>query len=261
MDTLVLTEVKDGVGLITLNRPEALNAINFPLAHALRAATDRLVNDSSVRAVLIRGTGKHFCVGGDVKWFAELGDRLPEGLDGILAVLNPLLFQLLNLTVPVVTAVHGLAAGAGVGLALTGDIILAGESFKLLSSYAGIGLSPDVGSTYSLVRRVGPSRAKEFFFRNRPLDAAHCLDWGIVNSVYPDDRLTQEAEKLATELAQSPTLALSLTKRLVDRAWKRDIEEQLALEREFMARCGRSHDCREGVRAFLEKRKPHFTAN
>ncbi len=261
MDRIVLTEVKDGVGHITLNRPEASNAINLPLAHALREATDRLAKDASVRAVLIKGMGKHFCVGGDVKWFAELGNKLSEGLDAILAVLNPFLLQLLNLQVPVVTAVHGMAAGAGVGLALSGDIILASESFKLLSSYSGIGLSPDLGSTYSLVRRVGPSKAKEFFFRSRPLNADQCLKWGIVNSVYDDRALVEEAEQLAAELAQGPTQALGLTKRLVDRAWTRNIEDQLALEREFMARCGRSHDGMEGVCAFLEKRKPHYNGS
>jgi 2-(1,2-epoxy-1,2-dihydrophenyl)acetyl-CoA isomerase len=261
MNRLVLIEVKNDVGLITLNRPEALNAINIALAIELQAAIDRLTHDTSVRAVLIKGSGNHFCAGGDVKWFAELGERLSQGLDEILSILNPLLCKLINLPIPVVTAVHGMAAGAGVGLALAGDLIIASESFNLLSSYAGIGLSPDLGAAYSLLRRVGLSRAKEFFFRNRPIDAAQCLDWGIVNAVYPDNRLMQEAEKLAMELATAPTKALGLTKRLLDRALTRGVEEQLALEREFMARCGRSHDGKEGVRAFLKKRKPHFTGS
>lgn len=261
MDRLILTEVKNNVGMITLHRPETLNAINIALAQELQTAIDRFANDASVRALLIKGSGKHFCAGGDVKWFADLGERVSEGLDEILAVLNPLLFQILNLPIPVVTAVHGMAAGAGVGVALAGDMVLAAESFKLLASYSGIGLSPDVGAAYSLVRRAGLSRTKEFFFRNRPLDAAQCLGWGIVNAVHPDDRLMPEAEQLAQELAHGPTLALGLTKRLVDRAWSGDLEDHLALEREFMARCGRSHDGLEGVRAFLEKRKPNFTGS
>jgi 2-(1,2-epoxy-1,2-dihydrophenyl)acetyl-CoA isomerase len=259
MDKLVLVEVKGGVGHITLNRPDALNAINIALARELQVAIDRLANDGSVRAVLIRGSGKHFCAGGDVKYFCEMGEMLTEGLERILDVLNPLLFQLLTLPVPLVTAVHGMAAGAGVGLALAGDVVLAAESFKLLSSYSAIGLSPDAGAAYSLVRRVGLSRAKQFFFSNRLIDAAQCLDWGIVNFVYPEDRMVLEAEQLANELARGPTQALGLTKLLVDRAWTRNVEEQLALEREFIARCGRSHDGQEGVRAFLEKRKPDFT--
>jgi 2-(1,2-epoxy-1,2-dihydrophenyl)acetyl-CoA isomerase len=258
MDTLVLAEIKDSVGVITLNRPGALNAIDLPMAQSLQAVTDRLAADRSVRAVLIRGAGKHFCAGGDVKWFAELGDRLSQGLDEILSFLNPLLLQLFNLPIPVVTAVNGIAAGAGAGLALAGDIVLAADSFKLMSSYIGIGLSPDLGSVYSFARRAGIARAKEFFLCNRPLGATQCLEWGVINAVYPEEQLAPEAEQLATQLAQAPTLSLSLTKRLIDRAWTRNAEDQLALEREFMVRCGRSHDGREGVRAFLEKRKPRF---
>ena len=260
MENPVLLETRGGVGHVILNRPEALNAIDMPLARALAAAVEGLAGDARVRAVLIRGTGRHFCVGGDVKWFAALGDGLAEGLDGILAVLNPCLVRLHGLPVPVVTAVHGLAAGAGVGLALAGDMAVAGESCRLLSSYTGIGLSPDVGAARAMARRAGPARAKEFFFRNRALDAAGCLAWGVVNAVVPDDRLAEEAEALAVELAHGPTRALGLTKRLVDRAPTRDIEDQLAVEREYMARCGRSHDGREGVAAFLERENPISSA-
>ena len=261
VDQLIIAEIKEGVGLITLNRPEALNAINIALAAELQTALDGMANDASVRVILLKAAGKHFCAGGDVKWFAELGDNLSQGLEEILDILNPILLQLLNLPIPVVTAIQGMTAGAGVGLALAGDIVLAAESARLLSSYAAIGLSPDVGAAYSLARRVGPSRAKEFFFSNRPLDAVTCMAWGVVNSVYPDDRLAEEAGRFAKDMAQAPTQALGFAKQLVDRAWKTTIEEQLALEREFMASCGRSHDGQEGVQAFLKKRKPLFTGN
>jgi len=261
MEPLVITKIEGGVGFIILNRPSALNALNIPLAQQLRAAADRLQDDRSVRAVLIRGAGKHFCAGGDVKWFAAQGDNLAEGLNDLLAILNPLMSQLLNFRVPVVTAVQGMAAGAGAGLALVGDLVVAADSFKLLSSYAAIGLTPDVSVTYSLVRRIGPARAKEFFFRNRPLNAAQCLDRGIVNCIHSEDRFMQEAKQLAAELAEGPTQALRLTRELVDQAWMHNLETQLALERESMAQSGRSHDGREGVRAFLEKRKPGFTGN
>lgn len=260
-DGRVLADVNEGVGRIRLNRPEAFNAIDLPLAHELRAAVDRFADDASVRAILIRGSGKHFCAGGDVKWFEELGERLSEGLDQLIGVLNPVLLRILELPVPVVTAVQGAAGGGGAGLAMAGDVVLAAESFRMVPSYSAIGLTPDLGAAYSLAHRIGPSRAKEFFFRNRPLDAARCLEWGVVNAVFPDDRLTSEAERLAAELACGPTQALAWTKRLVDGAWKRGLEEHLALEREFMSRCGRSRDGREGVRAFLEKREPRFAGH
>ena len=259
MDSLVLTEIKNGLAIMTLNRPDALNAINLPMARALQESLTRISTDDTVRALLVRGAGRHFCAGGDVKWFASLGEELSSGLDEILAILNPFLTQLLNLKVPVVTAVQGHTAGAGVGLALAGDIVLAGESFKLLSSYAAIGLSPDMGAAYALMRRVGPARAKKFFFCNAPLNATQCHGWGIVDTIHSDDALLQEAQQFALELSQAPTYALKLTKELIQGGLDRGIEEQLALEREFMARCGRSSDGLEGVKAFLEKRKPHFT--
>jgi len=258
MNESVITEVVHGLGVITLNRPETLNSINLSMAKALRAAIGQIASDGSVRALLIQGAGKHFCVGGDVKWFAEKGGNLSEGLDAILLELNPFVFDLINLRIPIITAVHGHVAGAGVGIALAGDFVLASESFKMLSSYSAIGLSPDAGSVHSLVRRIGSARTKTFFFQNRPLDAVQCMNWGIVNSIHPDERLASNAQELAQKLAQGPTQALILTKKLIDQAGKRNIEEQLALEREFMARCGRSNDGQEGVRAFIEKRKPLF---
>lgn len=259
MGSFVLSETRDNLAVLTLNRPESLNSLHIPFAEELLAAVESISKDDSVRAVLIKASGKHFCVGGDIKWFSELGDRLSEGLDAILAYLNPFLVKLYALEVPVVTAVQGNAAGAGVGLALAGDIVYASESVKLFSSYTAIGLSPDAAAVYAMARRVGAARAKSFFMDDNPLDADKCLELGVVNYVLPEDQLVEEAEKKALKFAQAPTLSMKLTKRLVDRTLDRNIEDQLALEREFMARCGRSHDGNEGIRAFLEKRKPEFT--
>lgn len=258
---MVNTKVSNGVGSIIFHRNDDYNAINLPFAMSLLDGVEKIANDESVKVLLIGNAGKNFCIGGDIKWFAQLGDSLPDGLDEILTVLNACLFQLHNLTIPIVTAVKGVVAGAGIGLALVGDLVLAANSFTMLSSYLSIGFSPDAGSSYSLTQRIGPSRTKEFFFRNRKLDASQCLELGIVNAVYPDDLLTSEVDRITNELAQAPTQALKLTKRLINKACDISINDQLALERDFMVICGRSADGKEGVRAFLEKRKPIFIGN
>ena len=259
MDRLIRTDIIDGVGVITLNRPDAFNALNIAFARELSASVHAVTEDPAVRAILLKASGKHFCAGGDVKWFAGLGQGLGAGLDELIGILNPVAERLMNCPLPVVTAAKGIAAGAGVGFALSGDIVYAGESFKMLSSYSAIGLTPDLGAAYCLVRRVGLSRAKEFFFRNLPLDAKKCMEWGVISAVFPDEAVDDEAFRLASDLAKGPTLALTFTKKLVDKSLYRELDEQLALEREFMSRCGRSDDGMEGVAAFVEKRNPKFT--
>jgi 2-(1,2-epoxy-1,2-dihydrophenyl)acetyl-CoA isomerase len=254
---LVLCEIADGLGTITLNRPDKGNAVDLMLAKALSAAIDEVARDPSVRAVLLTGNGKAFCVGGDIGAMRET-DNLPALMEALIGPLNEAVHKLTTLPVPVISALNGPIGGGGVGLALCADMVLAAESMKLRGGYSAIGLTPDIGSSWFLTHRAGPARAKEILSLNRPLSAAQCLEWGIVNAVYPDARLRDEARQIARQLANSATLSLQRIKHLVDGVAHRTLDEHLALELDYMIASAHSEDGREGIAAFIEKRAPRF---
>ena len=258
MSEPVLLDSRNGIARITLNRAERGNTLDMESAAAFNTAVSTIANDATVRAVLLTGAGRIFCAGGDITSFVSAGENLGQMIDELLGILNGAMLKLATLPVPVVSALNGSVGGGGIGLALCADMVLAGESMKLRGGYSAIGLTPDVGASWFLTRRVGPSRAKQVFFLNRPLLASECLAWGIVDYVYHDEQLMKEADRLVTQLAQSPTRALGRIKKLVDGAYDRSLAEQLGLEQEFMVASGRSDDAREGVRAFVEKRSPKF---
>jgi 2-(1,2-epoxy-1,2-dihydrophenyl)acetyl-CoA isomerase len=255
----VLCEVSQGVARITLNRPERGNALGESLRDALVPAIDRVVADASVRAILLTAAGKMFCAGGDIAGMADAGAGLDAWMERMVAPLGAAVQKLAAAPVPVVSALNGPVAGGGIGLALCADHVLAAESMKLRGGYSGIAFTADLGTSWFLARRVGPARAKEILFLNRPLGARECLAWGVVDAVHPDDRLGAEADALVRRLADGATLALGRVKRLVDGAGVRTLEEQLALERESMILSARTGDAREGVAAFTAKRAPRFT--
>ena len=258
-DAVLLEVDDDGVAHLTLNRPDAANAIDLALAEALADAAAELTQTDGVRAVLLTGAGARFCGGGDVRSFAAAGDALDAALAAILAPLHAAVVNLARLDAPVVAAVQGSAAGAGLSLLAGADLVVAGASAKLVMAYTGIGLVPDGGSTWYLPRIVGMRRAAELALTNRVLSAQEALEWGLVSAVVPDGDLSADAENVAKELAAGPTLAFGAVKRLLRESLEYDLEAQLAHEAEAMVRAGESDDGREGVAAFTEKRPPRFT--
>jgi 2-(1,2-epoxy-1,2-dihydrophenyl)acetyl-CoA isomerase len=223
---LVLSTHADGVAHVELNRPEAFNAANLPLADALEAALLAAAKDESVRVVLLSGRGKAFCAGGDVKAMAAADDA-PAMVATLAEASHRAVRALAVLEKPVVAAVHGSAAGAGLGYACAADIVLAGESAKFLSAFIGIGVSPDSGTSWYLPRIVGLRRALELQLLNRVLTAEEARDWGIVTAIHPDGEVHAAALALAQRLAAGPAAALGRTRRLLHDSLDRTLDAQL----------------------------------
>lgn len=256
-ETLIV-ERDGGVVRLTLNRPDAANGITLGMAEELLHAVTGMADDPAVRAVLLTGAGARFCGGGDVKGFATLGDGLGHHIREITVPLHAAISQLVRLDAPVICAVQGSAAGAGMGFVAAADLVLAAESAKFVMAYTGIGLTPDGGTSFFLPRLVGVKRALDLAITNRALGAAEALDWGIVTRVVPDDELTAAADALARQIAAGPTRAFGGVKRLVHGSLEHTLDQHLALESEEMARAGRSDDGVEGVAAFVAKRAAEF---
>jgi 2-(1,2-epoxy-1,2-dihydrophenyl)acetyl-CoA isomerase len=247
-----------GIARIVVDRAEHHNTISSRAGEALAQAIDDIAA-SAPRAVLLTGNGRVFCAGGDIGEFAANTGSLDKLVDRILTVLHPAMKRLAELPVPVVTALNGPVGGAGVGLALCGDFAIAAASMKLRTGYAAIGLSPDAGSSYFLTRRIGSLRARQLFFTSETVDAQRCLALGIVDAVYPDDRLMIEAEAMCARLAVSAPGSLAAIKQLCDGAPQRSLADHLALEKSLLEARARSADAREGVSAFIARRAPVFT--
>jgi 2-(1,2-epoxy-1,2-dihydrophenyl)acetyl-CoA isomerase len=252
-------EVRDGVAHLTLNRPDAANGINRELAQDLMGATLAIAADPAARVVLLTGAGKLFCGGGDVKGFAD-EDDLPTYLRETLGPLHVAVTNLVRGDAPVVAAVQGSAAGAGMGFVGASDLVVAAESAKFVMAYTGVGLTPDGSSSWFLPRLVGLRRAIELTFTNRVLSAAEALDWGLITKVAPDDELQDTAATLATKLAAGPALALAAAKRLLHTSLEDTLETHLAREAEAISAASGTSEGSEGIAAFVEKRKPVFNA-
>ena len=255
----LLFDVRNNVAYITLNRPEAANALNGELAHNLMEVSLRCDEDPSVRAVLINAAGKIFCAGGDLKSFsAQPKEMLPTYLKKVTYHLHRAISLLNRMKAPVVLAIHGAAGGAGMSLACAGDIVIAAESARFTMAYTRAGLTPDGSSTYFLPRIVGLRRAMDLTLTNRVLSAREAHEMGIVTRVVPDGELMATAEGLAKGFAQGPTLAYQGVKRLLVESATRTLEDQMELETEWIANMGRTADGSEGIASFLEKRAPKF---
>jgi 2-(1,2-epoxy-1,2-dihydrophenyl)acetyl-CoA isomerase len=250
----VETTREGGVLTITLNRPDVLNAFNADVHRALAAAL-RDARGEDVRAVVITGAGRGFCVGQDLTEFREAAGDIAERLRGNY---HPNILALRALEKPVIAAVNGPAAGAGLSLACACDVRLASDEATFVPAFINIGLVPDSGSTYLVRRLLGTARAFEWMTSGRRLTAAEAHAWGLVSEVVEADRLKARAADLAGELAALPTRGIALTKRLFDHAEHTTLEEQLELEAQLQAAATRTHDFAEGVAAFLEKREPRF---
>jgi len=250
--------VADGVARIILDRPGVANAFDVALASAFHDAVDEVVDAEGVRAVLITGAGERFCGGGDVRAFAE-ADELGAVLEEVLSYLHPAVSYLAELPAPVVAAVQGSAAGAGLALVAGADLVLAEASARFVLAYTAIGLVPDGGSTWYLPRVVGTRRALELALTNRVLSADEACEWGLVTRVVADGTLGAEADALVATLAAGPTRAFAATKRLLRASLSMSLESQLTHEATEMVVAGESDDGLEGVTAFVEKRAPTFT--
>ncbi len=257
----ILLETDGAVARITLNRPEAANGLTLPMSRELMLAAIRCDEDPAIRAIVLTGAGKLFCAGGDLKSFADFGDGLPAALKEMTVYLHAAISRLARGNAPVISAVNGTAAGAGMSLAAAGDLVLAAESAKFTMAYTAVGLSPDGSSSYFLPRLIGLRRTQELMLTNRRLSAQEALEWGLVNRVVPDSQVVSQAEELARELAAGPTRAYGTVKRLLASSFNESLETQMEHESSGIAACARTDDGREGIHAFLEKRTPKFAGS
>jgi 2-(1,2-epoxy-1,2-dihydrophenyl)acetyl-CoA isomerase len=254
---LLLQSIENGVLRIALNRPTSYNAFNREMALALQSLLDAAEANDQVRAILLTGEGKAFCSGQDL---GEAIDPAGPGLDRILNEhYNPLVLKMRRVLKPIVVAVNGVAAGAGANLALAGDIVVASENATFIQAFSKIGLIPDTGGTLTLPRLVGPAKALAWMFLGNKVSAQEAERSGMIYKVFSPETFLEEAWKLAESLAQAPTQAFALTKQAVNASTFAGLEEQLELERALQNQAGATHDFKEGVAAFLEKRAPRFT--
>ncbi|MBM3120019.1 MAG: enoyl-CoA hydratase [Chloroflexi bacterium] len=256
--TTLLFDVRDAVAQIILNRPEVNNSINLDMAKELMHIALRCSEDPVVRAIIITGRGNTFCPGGDLKAMPRDNENLPYYLKEITTYLHAAVSRLTRMDAPVVVAVNGVAAGAGMSLACAGDIVLAAESARFVVAYTRAGLTPDGSLTYFLPRIVGLRRAIELILTNRQVSAHEALDLGIVTQVVPDSELLPQAEVLANQLASGATKALGMSKRLLHIGWTEMLETQMEHESQAMASMAHTSDTYEGIAAFVEKRAPKF---
>jgi len=249
-------ETADGVATVTLDRPDALNALTVPLKEALVEAFRAFASDDAVRAVVLTGAGRAFCAGQDLHERLQ-PDALPLA-DEIRARYNPLIRAMRALPKPIVAAVNGVAAGAGASLAFACDIRIAAEAASFLLAFGRVGLIPDSGATWLLPRLIGGAKAAELALTTDPLSAADAERLGLVARVVPPAELLQEARALARRLAAAAPVALALTKEALERSWAASFEEQLELEADLQGRAGSTADHAEGIAAFIERRRPTF---
>jgi 2-(1,2-epoxy-1,2-dihydrophenyl)acetyl-CoA isomerase len=260
-DGLVLSSVENGVGYIALNRTDAMNAFSLDMAKAFMEALEDHAGDGDVGAIVVRGEGKIFSAGGDVKAMLEdvrKGEDRAAYFREPLAAFGDMALKVRGCPKPVVAAVHGAVAGAAFNFMLSCDIIVAREGTRFNQAFVSVGVSPDCGGTYYLPRLVGYARACELTMLPTQLTAEQALEWGLVNRVVPADSFDDEVRKVAEQLASGPTLALGRTKALLNDAFGRTPKE--AMEAERLAQIGNSvgADFEEGLTAFAEKRKPEF---
>ncbi len=253
----VVTSRAGAVLTIALNRPEVYNAFNRELHSALHHALGEAAAPE-IRAVVITGAGKAFCAGHDLKEFQELSGSVRDVLEESY---HPNVRRIRGLEKPVIAAVNGVAAGAGLSLACACDIRLASAAAAFVPGFAGIGLVPDAGGTWFLERLLGYARAFEWMSSNRRLAADDALEWGLVSAVLPEDDFAAGVAETASRWAATPTRAVAFAKRLFEHAHHASLEEQLALEAELQQQAIQTADFREGVAAFLEKRPPRFTGS
>jgi 2-(1,2-epoxy-1,2-dihydrophenyl)acetyl-CoA isomerase len=254
----ILFDVRDGVAHLTLNRPDAANALNLELSQELYDAMLRCDEDPAIRAVLLSGSGKMFCAGGDLKTFAARRSDLPAHLKLLTHYIHGAISLMARMNPPVISAVNGTVAGGGLGLVFGADLVIAAESARFTMAYTRAALSPDASTSFFLPQLVGLRRALDLTLTNRVLSAREALEWGIVNRVVPDAELPAAAQKLAAEMADGATAAFGAAKHLLRDSFNDTLETHLQAEARAIAARSATAEAREGLAAFLEKRAPRF---
>jgi len=255
----ILFEIAEGAARLTLNRPDRLNSFTVQMHEEVADALDRVEREGA-RALLLTGAGRGFCAGQDLSDRAVAPGSEPVDLgESVEKRYNPLIRRLTCLPMPVVCAVNGVAAGAGANIALACDVVLAARSAKFIQSFAAIGLIPDSGGTWVLPRLAGQARALGMALTGEPIAAEKAESWGLIWKAVDDDALAAEADALVRRFASGPTRGLAATKAAIRAAWGQSLDQALDHQRDLMRELGRSADYKEGVAAFLEKRKPAFT--
>ncbi len=258
----ILFEIEQGVAELTLNRPDCLNSFNADMHEEVRSAMKTVRSDESIRCLLLTGAGRGFCAGQDLSDRNVAVDAGPPDLGlSISKNYNPLIRSIMNLEMPVICAVNGVAAGAGANIALACDIVLAARSASFVQAFCKIGLLPDSGGTWSLPQMVGLARAKGLAMLGDKLSAEQAETWGLIWRCIDDDALMTEARTMARHLATQPTQGLAYIKKALHAGASNTADAQLELECQLQTVAGKSNDYREGVAAFMEKRKPEFRGN
>lgn len=250
-------KVEEGVGVITLNRPDKLNSFNQQMAYDVQSALDHCMENPEVRCVVITGAGRAFCAGQDLE--EAIAPDSAEIEEHVENKYNPLVRKIRGIEKPVIAAVNGVAAGAGANLAYCCDIVVAAESAKFIQSFINIGLIPDTGGTYLLPRLVGIHKAAVMTMLGEKMLAQEAKELGLVYKIFPDGELLEGAMELAKRMAKMPTRGIGLTKKALNYSLRNNLNEQLAVEKDLQGQAGRTSDNAEGINAFLEKRKPNFT--
>ncbi|MBV2150794.1 enoyl-CoA hydratase/isomerase family protein [Sphingobium sp. AS12] len=250
--------IEDGIGRITLDRPEAGNAITLPLARALLAAAIRCQNDEAIRCIVLTGNGRLFCAGGDVQLLAGAGDKRSEVLSELIATFHAAVARLARAPKPLVTLVNGPAAGAGFSLAMLGDVVIGARSAHFTAAYGAIGLTPDGGLSWLLPRLVGLRKAQDIILTNRRIKGDEAEAIGLVTRIVDDEAVATEGLKVATALADAPVEALAASRALLADSFETGLETQLDRELRSMAMAGAGRESEEGLSALLAKRPANF---
>jgi 2-(1,2-epoxy-1,2-dihydrophenyl)acetyl-CoA isomerase len=256
----IIVERNENIGKITLNRPEVLNALDANSIEQLDKALAELGKDENIRCIILTGTGRGFCVGIDLKYMKEYldkGQKFPYG-DFLRKYFNRIITRITTSPKPVIASINGVVAGAGLGLALSCDYKLASEKVNFVEAFLNVGLIPDSASCFFILKKIGLARALEYFTLGETIDAKRALELGLINKVVPEDKLEEETNEIARKYASLPTRAIALTKKLIYYSLNNDLENVLEYEAYLQEIAGSTEDHLEGLKAFIEKRKPVF---
>lgn len=257
----ILHEERDSIATITFNRPAAMNALNRLMAEELAAVTEQILNNDSIRAVLIKGAGKLFMAGGDLHFFYETLEAMPQDVLTIVRTVNASLINLTQMAKPVVACVHGSVAGIGLSYMLAADLVIAAEDTKFTTAYSKIALTPDGGLSYTLPHLIGMKKAMELLLLSEVFSASEALNLGLVNRLASTTKVFAEAEKLVRALAQGPTKSYARIKQLVHNSTHSSLVEQLEAEVHAFAAAAMTEDFKRGVTAFVKKIRPEFSGD